>query len=62
MPLVAIYAASKCAVEGFTESLSYEMELVGIRMRLVEPGLAAFDELWSEFRPTAAGPDTSTIW
>ena len=40
MPLVAIYAASKCAVEGFTESLSYEMELVGIRMRLVEPGFA----------------------
>jgi NAD(P)-dependent dehydrogenase (short-subunit alcohol dehydrogenase family) len=40
MPLVAIYAASKCAVEGFTESLSYEMELVGIRMRLVEPGYA----------------------
>jgi NAD(P)-dependent dehydrogenase (short-subunit alcohol dehydrogenase family) len=40
MPLVAIYAASKCAVEGFTESLSYEMEPVGIRMRLVEPGFA----------------------
>ena len=34
MPLGAIYAASKCAVEGFTESLSYEMDLVGIRMRL----------------------------
>jgi NAD(P)-dependent dehydrogenase (short-subunit alcohol dehydrogenase family) len=40
MPLVAIYAASKCAVEGFTESLSYEMESLGIRMRLVEPGFA----------------------
>lgn len=40
MPLVAIYTASKCAIEGFTESLSYEMELVGIKVRLVEPGLA----------------------
>jgi short-subunit dehydrogenase len=40
MPMVAIYAASKCAVEGFTESLSYEMELVGIKVRLVEPGFA----------------------
>jgi NAD(P)-dependent dehydrogenase (short-subunit alcohol dehydrogenase family) len=40
MPLVAIYAASKCAVEGFSESLSYEMGLLGIRVRLVEPGLA----------------------
>lgn len=40
MPLVAIYAASKCAVEGYTESLSYELEPFGIRARLVEPGYA----------------------
>lgn len=40
MPLVAVYAASKCAVEGFTESLSYELEPLGIRARLVEPGYA----------------------
>jgi NAD(P)-dependent dehydrogenase (short-subunit alcohol dehydrogenase family) len=39
MPLVAIYAASKCAVEGYTESLSYELELFNIKARLVEPGL-----------------------
>lgn len=40
MPLVAVYAASKCAVEGFTESLSYELGAFGIRARLVEPGYA----------------------
>jgi NAD(P)-dependent dehydrogenase (short-subunit alcohol dehydrogenase family) len=40
MPLVAIYAASKCAVEGFTESLSYELEQFAIKARLVEPGYA----------------------
>ena len=40
MPLVAIYAASKCAVEGFTESLSYELEGFDIKARLVEPGYA----------------------
>jgi NAD(P)-dependent dehydrogenase (short-subunit alcohol dehydrogenase family) len=40
MPLVAIYAASKYAVEGFTESLSYELEPFGIKARLVEPGYA----------------------
>jgi NAD(P)-dependent dehydrogenase (short-subunit alcohol dehydrogenase family) len=40
MPLVAVYAASKCAVEGFTESLAYELGLFGIRARLVEPGYA----------------------
>lgn len=40
MPLVAVYTASKCAIEGFTESLAYELRLLGIRVRLVEPGLA----------------------
>src|SRR6185295_11969763 len=38
MPLVAIYAASKCAVEGFTESLSHELDQFAIKARLVEPG------------------------
>ncbi|MCC2613608.1 SDR family oxidoreductase [Neorhizobium petrolearium] len=40
MPLSAVYAASKCAIEGFTESLSYELSLFDIKARLVEPGLA----------------------
>ena len=40
MPLVAVYAASKFAVEGFTESLSYELGAFDIRARLVEPGYA----------------------
>jgi NAD(P)-dependent dehydrogenase (short-subunit alcohol dehydrogenase family) len=40
MPLVAIYTGSKCAVEGFTESLSYELEPFGIKAKLVEPGYA----------------------
>lgn len=40
IPLVAVYAASKCAVEGFTESLSYELGPFAIKARLVEPGYA----------------------
>lgn len=40
MPLVAVYTASKSAVEGFTESLSYELHPFGITARLVEPGYA----------------------
>lgn len=40
MPLVAAYAASKFAVEGYTESLSYELEPFNIKARLVEPGYA----------------------
>lgn len=39
MPLVAIYSASKWAIEGFSESLAYEMARVGVRVRIVEPGL-----------------------
>ncbi len=40
MPLVAAYTGSKCAVEGFTESLAYELHPFGITARLVEPGYA----------------------
>jgi NAD(P)-dependent dehydrogenase (short-subunit alcohol dehydrogenase family) len=40
MPLVAVYTASKSAIEGFTESLAFELGMLGIRARLVEPGLA----------------------
>lgn len=40
MPLVAVYTASKSAVEGYTESLAYELHRFGIRARLVEPGYA----------------------
>jgi NAD(P)-dependent dehydrogenase (short-subunit alcohol dehydrogenase family) len=38
MPLVSVYAASKFAVEGFSESLAFEMGSVGVRVKLVEPG------------------------
>lgn len=38
MPLVAAYAASKLAIEGFTESLSYELSAFGVRAKIVEPG------------------------
>jgi NAD(P)-dependent dehydrogenase (short-subunit alcohol dehydrogenase family) len=38
MPLVAAYTASKTAIEGFTESLALELEALGVRVKLVEPG------------------------
>jgi len=38
MPLVAVYTASKVAVEGFTESLQLELEAFDVRVKLVEPG------------------------
>jgi NAD(P)-dependent dehydrogenase (short-subunit alcohol dehydrogenase family) len=40
MPLVAVYTASKMAIEGFTASLAHELEGFGVRVKLVEPGYA----------------------
>jgi len=38
MPLVAVYTASKMAIEGFTASLAFELEAFHVRVKLVEPG------------------------
>lgn len=38
VPLLSIYVASKQAVEGLSESLSYELESQNIRVKLIEPG------------------------
>ncbi len=38
MPLVAVYTASKLAVEGFSASLAFELEPLGVQVKLVEPG------------------------
>ncbi len=40
MPLVAVYTASKTAVEGFTASLAFELEAFDVRVKLVQPGYA----------------------
>lgn len=40
MPLVAVYTASKAAIEGFSGSLAHELAGFGIRVKLVEPGYA----------------------
>jgi NAD(P)-dependent dehydrogenase (short-subunit alcohol dehydrogenase family) len=37
-PLVSVYTASKAAIEGFTGSLAHELNAVGVRAKLVEPG------------------------
>jgi NAD(P)-dependent dehydrogenase (short-subunit alcohol dehydrogenase family) len=38
MPLVAVYTASKTAIEGFTASLAFELGAFDVRVKLVEPG------------------------
>jgi NAD(P)-dependent dehydrogenase (short-subunit alcohol dehydrogenase family) len=37
-PLFSIYHSTKWAVEGFSESLQYEVAPFGIRVKLIEPG------------------------
>jgi short-subunit dehydrogenase len=38
MPLVAVYTASKTAIEGFTASLAFELADFNVQVKLVEPG------------------------
>jgi NAD(P)-dependent dehydrogenase (short-subunit alcohol dehydrogenase family) len=55
-PYTGVYAASKHAVEGFSESLDHEVRQFGIRVSVVEPGftrtrLAANGELTGQRLP-----------
>ncbi|RON47215.1 SDR family oxidoreductase [Pseudomonas frederiksbergensis] len=38
LPMISAYNASKFALEGFSESLSYELASQNIRVKIVEPG------------------------
>ncbi|EDQ34132.1 Short-chain alcohol dehydrogenase of unknown specificity [Hoeflea phototrophica DFL-43] len=63
-PLGTLYHGTKFAVEGLSEALHYELEPLGIRVRIVEPGMIktnfggrsfdfAMDEGLSDYAPTA---------
>ena len=43
MPLYSLYAASKFAVVGFSQSLSHELAPLGIRVKVFTPGAVATD-------------------
>ena len=43
MPLQSLYHATKWGVEGFSESLQYELKPFDIRVRIIEPGLIQTD-------------------
>jgi len=53
-PGVSSYAASKFALEGWTETLRYEMNAPGIQVVLVEPGSFATD-IWTRNARLTAG-------
>jgi NAD(P)-dependent dehydrogenase (short-subunit alcohol dehydrogenase family) len=53
-PGVSSYSASKFALEGWTETLRYEMKALGIHVVLVEPG--AFEtDIWTRNAKLTAG-------
>ena len=63
-PLGTLYHGTKFAVEGLSEALHYELEPLGIRVRIVEPGMIktdfggrsfdfAMDESLSDYGPSA---------
>jgi NAD(P)-dependent dehydrogenase (short-subunit alcohol dehydrogenase family) len=60
MPLVAVYTASKTAIEGFTASLAFELEAFGVQVKLVEPGYAPTTRFTSNGGARMAGliPET----
>jgi NAD(P)-dependent dehydrogenase (short-subunit alcohol dehydrogenase family) len=53
-PGVGSYAAAKFALEGWTETLRYEMKSVGVQVAIVEPG--AFEtDIWTRNRKLSSG-------
>lgn len=38
MPLSSFYASAKWAIEGFSESLRFELDKLNIKLKIVEPG------------------------
>ena len=55
MPMVAVYTASKMAVQGFTASLAFELAPFNVRVKLVEPGYAPTTRFTSNGGPRMEG-------
>lgn len=55
-PLFSIYHGTKFAVEGFTESLHYELKPFNIRLKLIEPGTIK-TEFYGKGRVAVTGSD-----
>ncbi|KQS36196.1 SDR family oxidoreductase [Pedobacter sp. Leaf194] len=41
LPLISLYAASKFALEGFSEALYFELSALNIKLKIIEPGGAS---------------------
>jgi NAD(P)-dependent dehydrogenase (short-subunit alcohol dehydrogenase family) len=56
-PCYSVYHGTKWAVEGFSESLAYELRPFGIRVRIVEPGAIRTDFYGRSREPTPKPAD-----
>src|ERR1043165_3203625 len=54
-PLVAVYTASKTAIDGFTASLAHELAAFDVREKLVEPGYCPTTSFASNAGPRLDG-------
>jgi NAD(P)-dependent dehydrogenase (short-subunit alcohol dehydrogenase family) len=52
-PFMAVYAATKHAIEGYSESLDHEVRQYGVRVLLIQPGYTK-----TGFEANAMGPDS----
>ncbi|HZG19364.1 MAG TPA: SDR family oxidoreductase [Herbaspirillum sp.] len=55
LPLLAVYTASKAAVNAFTESMALELASVGVQARLVLPGRSPETRFADNARPRMEG-------
>ncbi|MGI4855909.1 MAG: SDR family NAD(P)-dependent oxidoreductase [Janthinobacterium lividum] len=55
LPLLAVYTASKAAVNAFTESLALELDQFNIRVKLVIPGRAPETRFGANAQPRMQG-------
>ena len=54
VPLNSAYVGSKFALEGFSESMKYELEGFGIKIILIEPGAIQTDLIQNTILPKKA--------
>lgn len=60
-PFLGAYAAAKHGVEGFTESLRRELQLVGIDVVIIGPGSVA-TPIWDKSEAASSAHLAGTIW
>lgn len=61
MPYVALYAASKHAVEGYSEALDHELRTRGIRVSVIEPAFTKTQFEANNVEPDAKLPEYELI-